>query len=160
MRTPLVTANWLALLAPAALAGGALVSQHLGGLRPCEMCYWQRWPHYAAFAVAALAFLVPAVRRPLVLVAAILIATSGMIGVMHAGVEYRWWDGFTACTSGIQSTGSSADVLTQIMNTPLIRCDVPQWTLGGVSLAGFNALLSFGAALAILALAMKKRAYA
>ncbi len=49
-------ARLIALLLPVALLGGALGSQYLGGLAPCEMCYWQRWPHGAAIALAALAF--------------------------------------------------------------------------------------------------------
>ena len=155
---PLALANTVALALPLALAGGALASQYLGGLVPCEMCYWQRWPHYAAIGVAALAFFVPTPlpRRLLVLVAAALIAVSGIVGVAHAGVEYHWWEGFTACTSGIRATGNSADVLAQIMNAPLIRCDVPQWTLAGISLAGFNAIFSLGGALAIMVLASRR----
>jgi disulfide bond formation protein DsbB len=150
-RAPLTTANAIALGVPLALAGGALASQYVGGLHPCEMCHWQRWPHFAAMGVAAVAFLVPQVmaRRVLVLAAGALIAASGVIGVMHAGVEYGWWEGFTACASGIRSTGSTSELLDQIMAAPVTRCDVPQWTFAGISLAGFNALLSFAAALLI-----------
>lgn len=154
MTDSLTTANRLALLLPAALLAGALGSQYLGGLYPCEMCHWQRWPHYAALPIAAMAFATKgALRRTLVVLAALAIGASGVIGVMHAGVEYGWWPGFTACTSGLKSTGSAADMLTQIMNQPLVRCDVPQWTLAGISLAGFNAIFSIGGALAIIALA-------
>ena len=85
------------------------------------------------------------------LLAALAIATSGGIGVFHAGVEYGWWEGLTACaTTG--TGGSTQDVMDAIMATPLVRCDVPQWTLLGISLAGFNAILSLGAAVAILGL--------
>ena len=84
----LVRANRLALLVPAALLAGALGSQYLGGLYPCEMCHWQRWPHYAAVVVAGLAFATAGgMRRALVVVAALMIATSGAIGAFHAGVE-------------------------------------------------------------------------
>jgi disulfide bond formation protein DsbB len=157
-RTPIASANLLALAVPAALAGGALASQHLGGLHPCEMCYWQRWPHYAALGVAAVALVTPnvALKRVLVIAAAALIGASGVIGVMHAGVEYGWWEGFTACASGIRATGSAADVLAQIMAAPVTRCDVPQWTLGGVSLAGFNALFSLLGAIVIAVLALRR----
>ena len=149
-------ANVLALALPLALIAGALGSQYVGGLYPCEMCHWQRWPHYAAIPVAALGFLLPTLRRSLVVLAAALIAVSGAIGVFHAGVEYGWWQGFTTCTSTFRPTGSTADVLGQIMAAPMIRCDVAQWTLGGVSLAGFNAILSLGGAAAILWLARAK----
>jgi disulfide bond formation protein DsbB len=152
------TARLLALLLPAALLAGAWGSQLWGGLFPCEMCHWQRWPHYAALVVALLAFALPRMAKPLVVVAALLIAASGAIGVFHAGVEYGWWHGFTGCTSTVTMTGTTADErLAQIMKAPLVRCDVAQWRLAGVSLAGWNALFSLGGAAIILALMGRKR---
>jgi disulfide bond formation protein DsbB len=145
---------------PLALLLGALGSQYLGGLYPCEMCHWQRWPHYAAVLIAGAAFVVPgrAMRQSLVLIAALLIAVSGAIAVFHAGVEYHWWNGITACTSTIASGATtSAERLAAIMNAPMIRCDVAQWRLAGISLAGFNAILSLGGALTILRLMRKTR---
>lgn len=139
----LAAARWLALLLPAALLGGALTSQYGFGLFPCEMCHWQRWPHYAALLPALAAFVVPGAgaRRTLVAIAALLIAVSGAIGVFHAGVEYGWWEGLTRC-----SAPTATHTLDDIMASPLIRCDVAQWTLFGVSLAGYNALFSLGGA--------------
>ena len=157
MAAPLVTANRLALLVPAALIAGALGSQYIGHLYPCEMCHWQRWPHYAAIAVAAAAFLTKgSLRRALVLLAAALIAISGAIGLFHAGVEYGWWPGITTCTSTVTPTGSTEDMLAQIMKAPMIRCDVAQWTLAGVSLAGWNAVLSLLGAAAVTRLAVRR----
>jgi len=153
-------ANWIALLLPAALLAGAWGSQLIGGLYPCEMCHWQRWPHYAALVPALLAFVVPqrSIRGSLVILAALLIAVSGAIGVAHAGVEYGWWQGFTACTSTVNFTGgTAADRLNAILKAPVIRCDVAQWTFAGISLAGFNAILSLGGAAAILMLMRKAR---
>ena len=152
-------ANWLALLIPAALLAGAWGSQLFGGLFPCEMCHWQRWPHYAALPVAACAFLTRGgTRAALVVVAALLIAASGAIGVAHAGVEYHWWNGFTACTAPVSLTGTNAaERLEALMRQPIVRCDTPQWTLFGVSLAGFNALFSLGGALSILSLVRRTR---
>lgn len=150
--TNLARANWLALLLPAVLLGGALGSELVGKLYPCEMCHWQRWPHYAAVAIALLAFFVPA-RRLLVTLAGLAIAVSGAIGVLHAGVEYHWWEGVTACTANFARGGSTLDA---IMNAPVIRCDVPQWTFLGISLAGFNALFSLAGAIAIWGLAWRR----
>jgi disulfide bond formation protein DsbB len=145
----------LALLAPLLLYGGALVSQYGFGLHPCEMCYWQRWPHQAAMLLAALALLLrrnDAMMRTLTRLAAIAIAISGLIGIFHAGVEYGFWEGLTTC-----STGQSGPVsLDDIMAAPLIRCDVPQWTLFGVSLAGFNAILSLAASALVLTLLRRR----
>nr|WP_208411861.1 disulfide bond formation protein B [Sphingomonas naasensis] len=146
----------IALLLPAALLAGAWGSQ-LFGLVPCEMCHWQRWPHYAAVAVAALAFapLGRPVQMLFVLFAGVLIAVSGAIGVFHAGVEYHWWQGITACTAPV-SHGDAMDLLNEALRRPLIRCDAPQWTLFGISLAGFNAILSLAGAVAIFALAPRR----
>lgn len=140
-----------ALAAPLLLYGGALVSQFGFGLHPCEMCYWQRWPHQAAIVLALLALLLrrnDKAMRAFTRLAAVAIAISGAIGVYHAGVEYRFWEGLTTCATGAGGPVS----LEAIMNAPLIRCDTAQWTLGGISLAGFNAIFSFAAAALVLTL--------
>jgi disulfide bond formation protein DsbB len=151
--TSLQKARALALLIPAALLAGAWGFQLIGHLYPCEMCHWQRWPHYAALPIALLAFVPGMPQRPLVALAAIAIAVSGAIGVAHAGVEYHWWQGFTPCTSTFSSGG---DTLSAIMNAPVVRCDAPQWTFAGISLAGFNAIVSLGGALVILFLLTRR----
>ena len=145
-------ARLLALLLPLGLLGGALGSQYVGGLHPCEMCYWQRWPHGAAILLAALAFTAPASSsrsRTLTLLAAAAIAISGAIGVYHAGVEAGIFEGFTTCTTTRGMT------LQDIINAPLVRCDQVQWSLFGISMAGWNAILSLGGALAIVLLSRK-----
>ena len=143
-------AHWLARLLPALLLGGAYASEIFGGLHPCEMCWWQRYPHFAAVAIALVGFVVGngGYRRALVALAALAIATSGAIAGFHAGVEYGWWEGLSGCTSTV--SGSGDELLKSIMNAPLIRCDVAPWTLFGISLAGFNFLLSLGSAVTIL----------
>jgi len=151
------SAAWLAFLLPAALLGGALISQYGFGLYPCEMCMWQRWPHLVAIllAAAALAFRRISLVIPLVVAAAIAILISGLIGGFHAGVEYDWWEGLTSCSTNLPAGG---DLLDSIMNAPLVRCDVAPWTLFGISLAGFNFLLSVsGAALILLMIATRRK---
>ncbi len=150
--TRFAQARLAALLLPAALMAGALGSQYIGGLFPCEMCHWQRWPHYAAVALALIAFATPEkIGRLAVALAIVAILVSGAIGVFHAGVEYHWWDGITRC-SAPPTGGSTADLLKAIMATPMIQCDVPQWTLFGISLAGLNAIISILGGLGIIAL--------
>ena len=149
-------ARLLALLIPAGLLGGALFSQYVGGLHPCEMCYWQRWPHGAAILLALWAMLSPIGSprvRPLTLLAAMAIALSGAIGIYHAGVELGFWEGITVCTT------NGATSLEDIMKVPLVRCDQVQWSLLGISMAGWNALISLGGAALIswLALSGAKR---
>lgn len=162
-RDGLITARWIALLLPLGLMAGALGSQFIGGLYPCEMCHWQRWPHYAAIVVAALAFAVKQRTGRLLLVlfaavlfAAVLIAVSGAIGVFHAGVEYHWWNGITACSAPIDPNMSGMDLIESIRRKPPTSCDIPQWTLFTISLAGWNAILSLGGAVAIFVLAFRK----
>ena len=152
MTRGLSTARWLALLIPAALLGGAYIGQYAFGLYPCEMCWWQRWPHFAALALALLSFAIKGgASRALVLLAALAILISGLIGGYHAGVEYGWWDGFTSCASTIQADGGS--YLDAIMKAPIVRCDQVQWSLFGISLAGFNFLISVIGAIIIVAMA-------
>ena len=158
-RDGLTTARWIALLLPLALIGGALGSQFIGHLVPCEMCMWQRWPHYVAIGVAALAFVIPDRRATwaLVAIAALLIAGSGVIGVLHAGVEYKWWPGFTPCTAAFKPGATGMEMIEMLRHAPLVRCDTAQWTLFGISLAGFNAILSLSGALAIFVLMVPRR---
>ncbi|ATE63564.1 disulfide bond formation protein B [Rhizorhabdus dicambivorans] len=155
--TGFAQARLAALLLPTALMAGALGSQYIGHLFPCEMCHWQRWPHYAAIALAAIAFLVPErpLGRILVGLAIAAILASGAIGIFHAGVEYHFWPGITRCAAP-PSSRDGADILAQIMATPMIQCDVPQWTLFGISLAGFNALFSILGAFGIIAVWRRK----
>ena len=153
-------ARAIALVLPLALLGGALGSQYLGDLYPCEMCYWQRWPHAAAIVLAAVAFTAPADSnrsRTFTLLAALAIAISGVIGVYHAGVEAKIFEGFTTCTA-MASGGSTADLLKQITHAPLIRCDQVQFRFLGISMAGWNAILSLGGSALILILLSRKPA--
>jgi disulfide bond formation protein DsbB len=147
-------ARTLALGVPVALMAGALGSQFIGGLFPCEYCHWQRWPHYAAIGLALLAFVAPmGIRKPLVWLAALAILCSGAIGVFHAGVEYQWWNGITPCS---KPPGGTGNVMADIMAAPLVSCNQAQWTLFGISLAGFNAIISASATLIIARLLGKR----
>jgi disulfide bond formation protein DsbB len=150
--SPARMARLLALLLPAALLAGAFGSQYFGGLYPCEMCWWQRYPHMAAVALAAFAFTAPADApraRALTLLAAAAIAVSGVIGVYHAGVELKIFEGFTTCTATAARGMSNEELLRQIVAAPLVRCDEVQWSFLGISMAGWNAILSLGGAAAI-----------
>jgi disulfide bond formation protein DsbB len=151
--TGFATARALALIIPGALMAGALGSQYIGGLVPCEMCVWQRWPHYAAIGLAALGFVLPQ-QRALIWLAALAILVSGGIGIFHAGVEYKWWEGLTQCS--VTPGNGSGNILADIMKKPMIRCDEAQWSLFGISLAGYNAIVSIGGALIIARLLMRK----
>ncbi len=143
-----LAAKTLALATPLALLGGAYVSQYGFGLYPCEMCWWQRYPHFVALALAAFG-LMRTGQKVWTGLAALAILASGLIGAFHAGVEYGWWEGITGCATVAKAGG---DPLEAILNAPIVRCDVAPWTLFGISLAGYNFLISTVAALAIFAL--------
>ena len=149
----------LALAIPVALLGGALGSQYLGGLHPCEMCYWQRWPHGAAIFLAAIAFAgtVQSQRaRLFTLLAAAAIALSGAIGAYHAGVELGIFEGVTTCTT-VAKAATTEQLLEQLMKVPLVRCDQIQWAFLGISMAGWNAILSLTGAAAVAWLVLTGR---
>jgi disulfide bond formation protein DsbB len=122
-----------------ALLAGAYGFQYLGNLAPCEMCWWQR---YALMATAALAGLALATRsRGLAAASIAALFVNAGIAAFHVGVEQHWWQGITACAAPMV-TGTTADVIGQMMAQPLVRCDAIAWSLFGISMAGWNALVS------------------
>lgn len=131
---------FLAAAGSTALLLGAFAFQHLGGLPPCQMCIWQRYPHVVAALVGLIALrLNNAVLMALGTLAA---ATTAGIGLFHVGVEQGWWQGPTACSAGPVGGMSADALLDQIMAAPLVRCDEIAWQMFGISMAGWNALLS------------------
>ncbi|RVQ67690.1 disulfide bond formation protein B [Croceicoccus ponticola] len=150
-------ARIVALVVPAALLVGAYYFEYVVGLYPCEMCWWQRYAHFVALIPALLAFVVPVgpLRIWLVRLAGVAILMSGAIGAFHAGVEYGWWEGFTQCTALTIGDGQSA--LDAIMNAPTVRCDEVQWSFMGISMAGWNFLISTVAGVVVLVLSARTR---
>jgi disulfide bond formation protein DsbB len=152
-------ARALALLVPAALVAGAWGSQIWGGLFPCEMCWWQRYAHIVALtlAIAPLVARHPGLDRELLVLAALAILASGMIGAYHAGVEAKIFPGFTECTRTASSANPN-DMINEILNGAPIRCDEVQWRdpVLGISMAGWNAMISTLFALLILWLTFRR----
>lgn len=144
----------LATLGALALLLGAFAFQHIGGLAPCKMCLWQRYPHGVAIA-AGLGVLVLKTRA-FILVGAAASAVTGTIGAYHVGVEQGWWQGPTTCSAGPVGGVSAQELLDQILTAPLVRCDDIAWDWLGISMAGWNALISF--ALVALWLSALRRA--
>ncbi|WP_448585786.1 disulfide bond formation protein B [Thermaurantiacus sp.] len=131
------------LAASGSLLLAALGFQILGGLAPCEMCHWQRWAHLAVIALA-----LPALRYPALFPAAALaMLAAAALGLFHAGVEQRWWAGPTRCAATVPA---GEDLLGHILAAPLVRCDQIPWSLLGLSMAEWNALLSAAALAAAL----------
>jgi disulfide bond formation protein DsbB len=139
-----------AFLGSAALLGGAYYFQYVEGMSPCEMCLWQRYPHMVAIAAGLLAVVSLAFPRLAMIFALIailaLFVTSG-IGIFHYGVEQHMWQGPRACTGVIPSGLSPEQLKKLLLSTQMVRCDVPAWQLGHISMAGWNAILSGGLAI-------------
>lgn len=136
-------------IAAAAAAGsalllcGAFAFQALG-YPPCKMCLWQRWPHVMA---VAFGFGYIWYRQRLFLWGGgIATLTTSGIGLYHAGVEKSWWEGPSSCTSGGIGGLSVDELLDKILAAPVVRCDEIAWQLAGISMAGWNAILSLALA--------------
>lgn len=142
-------ARLIALGLPLGLLGGAYISQYGFGLAPCEMCWWQRYALFAALPLAMIGWIRRGVRLFTGL-ALLAILAGGLIGGFHAGVEYGWWKGLTACSTAV--VAGSGNALDAILDAPVIRCDVAPWDLLGISLAGWNFLIAVPLALLGLAL--------
>jgi disulfide bond formation protein DsbB len=139
-RQPLI----VILVATIAVLGGALVSQYWGGLRPCELCLMERWPYYAAIAIAVLALAMPAPgwpRMALLLLTLVFVA-SAALGFYHVGVEQHWFQGPTACTSSSRVPQTLAELKQMLAHAQAVMCDQVQWSVGGISLAGWNFIVS------------------
>ncbi len=130
----------------AALLLGAFAFQYLGGLAPCQLCLWQRWPHAAAVLIGALALAMAAPGRLLPLLGALAALTTAGLGLFHTGVERKWWEGLTTCSGSVSGDVSTEDLLQQILDAPLVRCDEVAWSMAGLSMASWNAILSLALA--------------
>ena len=146
IRPPLVRPAALALTVAVAAIAGAFAFQ-AAGYAPCELCLKERLPYYAGIALAvvtlALAWRgpVPLARAGLVLLALLFLFSAGF-GVYHAGVEWKFWPGPTDCTGAVARPMSNADFLQQLQSVHVVRCDAVAIRILGLSLAGWNAIVS------------------
>ena len=139
----------------ALMLAGAFVFQYGFGLVPCTLCLWQRWPHAAAVLIGAVALL--AGGRLLPVLGAVAALTTAGIGFYHAGVEQAWWAGLASCSAGSIAGISTADLLNPALDVAApVRCDEIAWSLAGLSMAAWNAVMSVGLA-GLWLLAARKR---
>lgn len=136
------------LVIGAATIGGAWTFEALG-YAPCELCLAQRWPYYLGIPLAGVTALLAGreAGRPVAAgfgLLAILFAGSAVFGAYHAGVEWGLWPGPSACTGALPRAGSTEDFLAQLENVQVVRCDAPSLRILGLSLAGWNAVVSAG----------------
>ena len=120
---------------------GAYSFEYMGGLYPCKLCYWQRYPHFLNILIFPLIYLFPL--RSLSLICAISMFVSSILAFYHVGVEQKYWPGPNSCTNSSIEGLTTDQLLDQIMNAPLVRCDEVVWDLFGISMAGWNVLISF-----------------
>ena len=145
-------------LAAAATVGGALVFEHVGGYIPCKLCLIQRNPYYAAIPLALVAAVLPRrwTRAGLWLLALVFVVSAGL-GAYHAGAEWGLWAGPSDCGgAAAPGAGTMGDFLNQLQTTRVVSCTEAAWRFLGLSLAGWNVLISLG--LAALAAAAAWRA--
>ena len=148
---PVLTPFRIALLILLIAAGsivGAWVFQALG-YAPCDLCLKERIPYYAGIALAGLALFLAARGATSLLPAAfvglaLIFAASAIFGGYHAGVEWGFWLGPQDCTGPLYHAGSTAEFLTQLQHVKVVRCDAVAIRIFGLSLAGWNAIVSAG----------------
>jgi disulfide bond formation protein DsbB len=146
-------------LGAAATVGGALVFEHGFGYVPCKLCLIQRNPYYIAIPVGIAAALVPPRwgRAGLWLLALLFVVSAGL-GAYHAGVEWGFWAGPSDCGGGSgAAAGNVGDFLNQLQGTRVVSCTEAAWRFLGLSLAGWNVLISLALAAFAADAAARKR---
>ena len=144
----------LAMAGSTGLLLGAFAFQYIGGMFPCTLCIWQRWPHAAAVLIGVLTLITGA--RALPYLGAVAALVSAGIALFHTGVERLWWEGLASC-SGNSITGMDvADLLNPAVSIAApTRCDVIAWEMFGLSMATWNGF--FSVALAVIWLIAARR---
>ena len=132
-------------LASAALLTAAFGFEYLGGLAPCKLCLWQRWPHAGVIIFCLMGTTGVLRSGPAFLMIALCAGVTAIIASYHVGVEQQLWQGPTSC-SGTLNSMSASDLLDSLLATPVVRCDEIAWSFANISMAGWNTLFSGGLA--------------
>lgn len=148
-----IIARFVVIISILAL-GFAYVAQYGFGMQPCILCLYQRWPYRIAIILGVLALMMTQRKLPSARLAIWAVVptyiTGAAIALFQVGVEQHWWQGTEECT-GSRMNGLSADQFLQaIQNAPSVRCDEIQFEFLGISMAGYNGLLSLGLAIVLL----------
>jgi len=164
--TPAATAALIVAAGSAAILAGTLFFQYVLLIAPCPLCLEQRKFHYVVI-VLALATGVAALKRApralvvgaLAVIGLVLLAGAA-VAIYHSGVEWKLWAGPQDCSGPISSFGNAGSLLQQMEKTSVVRCDEASWRFLGLSLAGYNAIVSLALAAIALVAAVKERARA
>ena len=142
----------------ASLYAGALWFQYVGGLMPCSLCIWQRWPHIIIILLAVIALFA---RMPRLVLSAVAItaAISLILAAYHAGVEWQFWAGPGGCAVSLKNSVDLTSLTDNLLATPVVRCAEVTWSFLGLSMAGWNSLFSLDICLiALMSLVLEKKA--
>lgn len=142
-----------AILLSAVALGSALIGQFVYGLQPCELCIAQRWPWIVAIGLSLI--VVTLVRNKfiqsiLILATGITLLTNSGIAFFHVGVEQAWWAGLASCSPALPTGASIEELRAHLLAAPTVSCGDVAWSLFGISMAGYNALLSLAGGLALI----------
>jgi disulfide bond formation protein DsbB len=146
--SPALTAALLVTLVAVATIAGAWFFQLVLGIVPCPLCLEQRYAYYLAIPLGLLIALAAksGAPRPLLLAGLAILALATLanagLGTYHSGVEWGFWKGPTDCSGPVINLGSAADLLSKLDTVKVVRCDEVQWRFLGLSLAGYNVLIS------------------
>lgn len=134
----------------AATVAGALASEHFYGLVPCKLCLVERQPYYVGVPLALVTLLLPGRgpwRRIALALLALVFVVSAALGAYHAGAEWEFWPGPADCGGGSANAADVGGFLRQLENVKVVSCTEAAWRFLGISLAGWNAVVSAGLAL-------------
>lgn len=141
----------LVVLASVFALGFAYTAQYGFNMPPCILCLYQRWPYRVAIGIGVFAFVMvrynPQFARMVLMLAPIAFVVDAAIGFFQVGVEQKWWHGFTGCSAPDLRKLSGPDLYAAIQSAPAVSCDVIQFELFGISMAGYNAIFALGLAL-------------
>lgn len=159
---PHQSAPFMAAVASLLILAAAYGFEHIGGYAPCELCWWQRYVYMLAAPLGFVGYWLQTAGRAGAqlgrfmagALAAVFLAGAGS-AAYHVGVEQKWWAGPEGC-SAVNLSGDLEQMLKNLMSARIIRCDEPAWSLFGISMAGYNLILSLGLAV-YCGLAARKR---
>jgi disulfide bond formation protein DsbB len=146
--SPALTAALAILVVAAATLAGAWYFQLVLGLQPCPLCLEQRYAYYLSVPLAVLVALAAGLHAPRsLLIGGLVILTlaalgNAVLGAYHAGVEWKFWAGPSDCTGPVGNLGSAGSLLDRLDTVKVVMCDEVQWKFLGLSLAGYNVLIS------------------